>query len=599
MNTQYFFLAALAGLLGWIARVLTIPSSLCRCRPSEPCWPSEVAWNQLNASIDGNLRRQRPVGHVCHHPTLDRKACDELLHLSKDSGWRASRPEALQDWVWESGSSANETCFVGESSETSCSQGRVSHYSATVKTPQHVQEAVIFAGRHNLRLVIKNTGHDGCGRSASPNSFQIHTHLLKGIRYHSNFVAKGEITPSGPAVTVGAGVMHWELYEKGSQDGYIIVGGECPTVGAAGGFLQGGGVSSFLSYVRGLAVDNVLEFQVVKANGDLVTANHRENEDLFWALRGGGGGTFGVVTQVTLRVYPDDPAVISTISLSAPRADDAFWQKGVTRLFTILQAFNDEDVSGQFILDPSSNAFLKASLTLYFINNTDVSAVENRMMRHLSCLSANGILYELSSKFLPKVSYSFRMKPDVYPDDYGILQGSVLVSNQLFISPDGPSRIAETLSTLPLGSKDILFTSNLGGKVNLESNSTSIHPAWRYSAQLINYVKGVESSLEGKRRALEQLNSVQMPILYSLEPEFKVSYLNLGDPSERDFRNVYWGDNYGRLERIKQTVDKDDLFVTRLGVRSDVWDEEGMCEKGATSLVARGWDMFIAWMRPS
>lgn len=284
---QYPLLAATAGLLGWLALGPTTTLLSCRCRPWEACWPSNEEWDRFNISIHGNLVRLRPLGHVCHDPTFDQSACDELLHLARDSGWRASRPgqfhsncqilgtrddlhrfatEALQDWVWEGGSSANETCLLGGSRETTCNQGRVSHYSAAARSPQHVQTAVLFARKHNLRLVIKNTGHDGSGRSASQNSFQIHTHLLGGIQYHSDFVAKGAATTSGPAVTIGAGVMHWELYERGSQEGYIIVGGECPTVGAAGGFLQGGGVSSFLSHTRGLAVDNVLEFQVVKAN---------------------------------------------------------------------------------------------------------------------------------------------------------------------------------------------------------------------------------------------------------------------------------------------------------------------------------------------
>lgn len=59
--------------------------------------------------------------------------------------------------------------------------------------------------------------------------------------------------------------MHWELYEMGAREGFMVVGGECPTVGYVGGFLQGGGVSSFHSYNRGLAVDNVIQFQVVTA----------------------------------------------------------------------------------------------------------------------------------------------------------------------------------------------------------------------------------------------------------------------------------------------------------------------------------------------
>ena len=172
---------------------------------------------------------------------------------------------ALQDWVWESGLADNETCFLETPQLVPCSQGRIPLYSAIVKSAQHVQTAVLFARKYNLKLVIKNTGHDG-SRSSSPDSFQIHTNLLKGIQYYDEFLIKGATETSGPAVTIGAGVMHWEIYERGAEEGFIVVGGECPTVGAAGGFLQGGGVSSFHSHKRGLAVDNVLQYEVVTAN---------------------------------------------------------------------------------------------------------------------------------------------------------------------------------------------------------------------------------------------------------------------------------------------------------------------------------------------
>lgn len=260
----------------------------------------------------------------------------------------------------------------------------------------------------------------------------------------------------------------------------------------------------------------------------------------------------------------------------------------------MLRTFNHENVSGQFILDPSSSPSLKASLTLYFMDNTDVSTVEERMRRQLPLFNESGLSYKLSSEFLPQLSSGLRMTPDIYPENYGILQASVLVSNQLFSSPEGPVRMAETFSRTPLSSTDILFTSNLGGRVNVESNTTSIHPAWRSSAQLVSYVRGVEPTVDGKRRALEDLNAVQMPILYSLEPGFKVSYLNLGDPNEKDFQRVYWGENYVSLARIKQNVDKDGLFITTLGVGSEGWDDEGMCRKRQ---VSRGWEVFSSWLK--
>lgn len=67
-------------------------SSSCRCRPWETCWPTETEWAGFRNSIDGDLVRLQPVGSVCHEPTFNRSACDNLLSISRDSAWRASQP---------------------------------------------------------------------------------------------------------------------------------------------------------------------------------------------------------------------------------------------------------------------------------------------------------------------------------------------------------------------------------------------------------------------------------------------------------------------------------------------------------------------------
>ena len=95
-------------------------------------------------------------------------------------------------------------------------------------------------------------------------------------------------------------------------NGLAIVGGNCPTVGLAGGFTLGGGIG-LLSSKYGLASDQVLSADVVTASGELVTASSTENQDLFWALRGDGGGTFGVVTSMMIKTFPD--MTFSTASL--------------------------------------------------------------------------------------------------------------------------------------------------------------------------------------------------------------------------------------------------------------------------------------------
>ena len=109
---------------------------------------------------------------------------------------------------------------------------------------------------------------------------------------------------SGPAIKMGAGVSAYEAYVVANASGLVVVGGECPTVGITGGYTQGGGHSA-LSSKYGLAADQTLEWEVVLANGTFVKVSRMENRDLYWALSGGGGGTYGVVWSLTSKVHKD------------------------------------------------------------------------------------------------------------------------------------------------------------------------------------------------------------------------------------------------------------------------------------------------------
>lgn len=94
----------------------------------------------------------------------------------------------------------------------------------------------------------------------------------------------------------------------------MLIGGAAPTVGASGGWILGGG-HSFASNTFGLGVDNVEQMRVVLPNGTYVTANRCQNQDMFFALRGGGGGTFGVLMETTSRVHPIVPFQVRNTSI--------------------------------------------------------------------------------------------------------------------------------------------------------------------------------------------------------------------------------------------------------------------------------------------
>ena len=135
-----------------------------------------------------------------------------------------------------------------------CTLGHLPEYVIMAKTKEHIKAGVDFARENNIRLLIRNTGHgtftsifyasisnvlvDFMGRSAGFGSLAINTHSFKTVTFVKNYTGPGNYT--GSAVTVGAGIQVRELYRLANQQNpkVVVVGGECPTVGLAGGYIQ-------------------------------------------------------------------------------------------------------------------------------------------------------------------------------------------------------------------------------------------------------------------------------------------------------------------------------------------------------------------------
>lgn len=124
---------------------------------------------------------------------------------------------------------------------------------------------------------------------------------------------------------MGAGVQGFEAYNAADKVGLSVTGGECPTVGLAGGYTQGGGHSQLASKY-GLAADQALEWEVVDGIGNFLRASRTENPDLFWALSGGGGGTYGVVVSLTSRAHQNIPVSATNLTFTNKGVtQDTFW----------------------------------------------------------------------------------------------------------------------------------------------------------------------------------------------------------------------------------------------------------------------------------
>jgi len=151
------------------------------------------------------------------------------------------------------------------------------------------------------------------------------------------------IAGTGAYMKAGAGVQMLEAYDETAKINHTLIGGNGRTV-ALGGYLTGGG-HSILSPAYGLAADHVLEMEVVTPAGEIVTANECQNTDLFWAIRGGGGGTFGVLTKVTVSILPS-PKLIGMEFLILTPAENKGAFDAITYLVSNFPTLADKGVSG-------------------------------------------------------------------------------------------------------------------------------------------------------------------------------------------------------------------------------------------------------------
>ncbi|KAK4244849.1 hypothetical protein C7999DRAFT_34832, partial [Corynascus novoguineensis] len=290
--------------------------SSCKAVPGSPDWPSPQDWKRLNESVTGRLLRPTPPAAVCHsgQGSFNSPECAAVREGWSDYTFHQADPVSV-DWNnW-----ANDTCLPIEGAP--CSGQGYPVFLINATEARHVQSGVQFAKKHNIRLVIKSTGHDYMGRSNAPNSLSIWTHYLKDIKTHKSFRPKHCNTIiDTTVVTVGAGVQLWDLYNALDLENQTVVGGSCKTV-SVGGYVTGGG-HGLLSSTYGMAADEVLEMELVTADGDIVTANECQNKDLFWAMRGGGVSTFGVLTSVTMKTHPTPNIEAATVILMTPDVAD-------------------------------------------------------------------------------------------------------------------------------------------------------------------------------------------------------------------------------------------------------------------------------------
>ncbi|KAI1807546.1 FAD-binding domain-containing protein [Daldinia bambusicola] len=549
----------------------------CKVFPGDRDWPSVAEWARLNRTLGGALLRPSPAAAACYQgPDYDPERCQYLVtNASSSHFWLDDPLVALTEW------SQGATCALALDPQGNCTRGGFPEYVVNATTVKHIQAAVNFARNKGIRLVIKNTGHDFGGRSVGAGSLSIWTHHLKAMELISSY----KLRPyNGMAVHFGAGVESWEEKNFMAAFNVTVVSPGCGTVGGVGGWMSSGGHTTLTSKV-GLGADQVLSLGVVTASGRFVTANPYTNQDLFFALRGGGGGTYGVVTSAIMKAYPPINVTSSSLSLTVSPSSNTtnptpgmltdpemFW-RGVGTYYRFAAKVLDAGGYGFSYIYPLPNNSFRFTTSSSFIDVTPAFARE--FMQPLYD-DLRGLGINITNPPLPFTSlygqpssgigpspgntrYRSRLLPRENWDDDALWNQTMRAIRTA--TEAGFERGFYFHGTLASPTEDVAGWPGAGNAVN---------PAWRRNrmhAMLMDAAPAQSTARDAVMRGYVDLLREAAP--------GAGAYMNEGDPGEPEWQQAFYGENYPRLLRIKRRRDPWGLFWAPTTVGSEGWAVRG------------------------
>ncbi|KAH6683460.1 FAD/FMN-containing isoamyl alcohol oxidase-like protein MreA [Halenospora varia] len=552
------------------------PSYQCKCYDGEACWPSAGVWKTLNTTVDGQLQKVVPIAAVCYNSFEGKSyynaaACANLIAHNTDQSLQIADPATALNVLY-----MNDTCVPTTDPTGSCTLGYRAEYVIVAKKKQHIAAGVKFASKYNLRLVIRNTGHDFMGRSTGYGALAINTHGFKDVEFTKKYTGPGKYR--GSAVTVGAGIQGGEVYKLAfaQKPPVVVIGGECATVGFAGGYIQGGGHGPLSTY-HGMAADQALSFDVITAKGEYVTANEDENPDLFWALKGGGAATYGVVTSLTVKTFPELPCAGTIININSTHTNDSvlFW-KAAEVFHSLANHYTD---NGMFVY----YELLQGSLHVQPLLGPNMTAAKlKQVLKPLfDGLDALKVPYETKTKEFPTF---WELYVDMFEPEFNA--GTNQLTGGRFINRDDltnnhPAIIdAYKLATNPpiLGF-GIIVGHIVGPGIGAPVVDNSIHPGWRKASSFSITATAPDAS------QWDTAIKVQRNITDTLDAASPKggAYVNECDLYQPDWQTQNWGSNYPRLLRIRKKWDPEGVFYAQTTVGTEDWLEVGqppkLCKK--------------------
>ena len=558
-----------------------------RVRPSDPAWPNATSWKTLSDAVGGNLIQPRGLLAGC---AIDPKgtACVSALKNIRNPYYIGDQPAGTEvsGWLdaWTPAPSA---------------------YAVAARKTDDVVAAIDFARDKNLRLVVKGTGHSYLGTSNAPDSLLVWTRAMNKVTLHDAFTPQGCGGAAVAAVTTEAGAMWMDLYQAvTTEGGRYVQGGGCTTVGVAG-LVQSGGFGSF-SKGFGTAAGGLLEAEVVTADGRVRVANACTNPDLFWALKGGGGGSFGVITKLTLRTHPLPEFFGAAWGKVQAKSDPAF-----RALIAHFVTFYSEQLYNphwgeQIALAPDNT--LHISMVCQGLTRAQTKAVWQPFFDWITAAPQDYTVVERlgagadSARHWWDLEGNDSMVRDTRPGaskTHGWWQGdqdqvgayihgydSLWLPASL-LRPNQRPRLVDTFFAASRHKKiECHFNKGIAGgsaDAAAATKDTATNPAVLDAFVLIIIADGERPSYPDMPRpamnvaaAHHDAHEIELAAaeIRKIAPDAG-SYVSESNYFNASWQRAYWGTNYAKLRAIKAKYDPDGLFFVHHGVGSEDWSPDG------------------------
>jgi FAD/FMN-containing dehydrogenase len=574
------------------------PVKIQRVRPGDPLWPSDDTWAQLKKDVNGNLIKIESPLAACSI-SVGSVACETVFKNLKNPYYIGDNPALTQSSGWLDAWSS-----------------KPSVYAVAATSTADVVAAVNFARVHNLRLVVKGGGHSYQGTSNSADSLLVWTRAMNRIAVHDSFVADGcsATQAAQPAVTIEAGAMWLQAYtEVTTKAGRYVQGGGCTTVGVAG-LIQSGGFGSFSKHY-GLAAAALLQAELVTADGSVKTVNECNDPDLFWALKGGGGGSFGVVTKLTLRTRELPPTFGVVFGAIKANGDEAY-KKLIDRFIAFYKDTLFNPHWGEQVRFSRDNT-MNFSMLFHGLSQQEAKGIWQPFIDWVS--ADKNYIFEMplnviavparqfwDTEFLKKYASSLILTDD-RPNAPG--ENIYWMSNKdeagQFLYEYHSAWLPATLLEKNNRNKlvDALFAASrywgfalhfnkgLAGSPKEEieaARNTAMNPAVldAFALAIIASegeaafagIKGHEPDVMEGRREAAQINKATNELL-KIVPAAG-SYVSESSFFEKQWQQSFWGSNYKKLAAVKKKYDPAGLFFVHHGAGSEEWNDDGFTRLG-------------------